>query len=70
MEEFNQVLENASKEGLVLCSNLAASMGRPDILRFGLYEEDPGGPQKDAALFARRTVELARGLAESEGMTQ
>ena len=54
----------------MLCSNLAASMGRPDILRFGLYEEDPWGPQKDAALFARRTVELARGLAESEGMTQ
>ena len=63
LEEFDQALKNTSAEGMNLCAALCASMGRPDMLRFGVYEADPGGPQRDGVLFARTTIELANRLA-------
>ena len=65
-EHLDVVLRNASEEGMDLCSALGASMGRPDILKFGVYEGDPGGPQRDGTLFAKTTIELANRLANQE----
>ena len=68
MEEFDQALKDASPEGGNLCSALGASMGRPDVLRFGLYEGDREGPESDGFLFARTTIELANRLADQEAV--
>jgi hypothetical protein len=43
-------------------------MGRPDVLRFGLYEGDREGPESDGFLFARTTIELANRLAGQEAV--
>ena len=63
IEEFDQALESASKEGDNLCAALGASMGRPDMLKFGVYAENPDGPEEDGILFATTTIELANRLA-------
>ena len=68
MEEFDQALKDASPEGGNLCSALGASMGRPDVLRFGLYEGNREGPESDGFLFARTTIELANRLADQEAV--
>ena len=68
MEEFDQALKDASPGGDNLCSALGASMGRPDVLRFGLYEGDREGPESDGFLFARTTIELANRLADQEAV--
>ena len=68
MEEFDQALKDASPEGGNLCAALGASMGRPDVLRFGLYEGDREGPESDGFLFARTTIELANRLADQEAV--
>ena len=68
MEEFDQALKDASPEGKNLCAALGASMGRPRMLKFGVYQEDPDGPEKDGILFARTAIELANRLADQEAM--
>ena len=42
---------------------LGASMGRPDMLKFGVYAENPNGAEEDGFLFATTTIELANRLA-------
>ena len=64
MEEFDQALENASEDGRDLGAALGASMGRPDMLKFGVYAENPDGPEEDGILFATTTIELANRLAQ------
>ena len=65
-EEFCLALENASEEGLDLSAALGASMGRPDMLKFGVYAENPDGLEEDGFLFATTAIELADRLAEQE----
>ena len=64
MEQFNHALENASQEGNNLGAALGASMGRPEMLKFGVYAENPDGPEEDGFLFAITTIELAKLLAK------
>ena len=66
MEEFDEALMNRSEEGKNLGAALGASMGRPDMLKFGVYAENPDGPEEDGFLFATTTIELANRLAEQE----
>ena len=68
MEEFDQALKDASPEGKNLCAALGASMGRPDMLKFGRYDGEPDGPERDGLLFARATIELANRLADQEAV--
>ena len=63
MEEFEQALKDASPEGDNLCAALGASMGRSDMLKFGVYQGDSDGPERDGILFARTTIELANRLS-------
>ena len=63
MEEFDRALENASEEGEEMRTAFAASMGRPRMLKFGAYAENPEGPRKDGILFATTAIELAKSLA-------
>ena len=63
LEEFDKALENCSDEGDELTAALGASMGRPRMLKFGAYAEDPDGPEEDGILFATVTIELANRLA-------
>ena len=62
-EDFNQALDNASEDGNSLGAALGASMGRPDMLTFGAYAENPDGPKEDGFLFATTTIQLANRLA-------
>ena len=64
-EEFDWALKNASKEGKNMGAALGASMGRPDMLKFGVYAENPNGAEEDGFLFATTTIELANRLAGS-----
>ena len=64
LEEFKRALEKASPEGDNLGGALGASMGRPDMLKFGTYAENPDGPKQDGILFATTTIELANRLAK------
>ena len=63
MEEFERALDNASEEGKHLGSTLGASMGRPRMLKFGVYAERPEGAEEDGFLFATTAIELANRLA-------
>ena len=45
---------------------MGASMGRPRMLKFGAYEEAPGGAEGDGFLFAKTAVELINQLAGQE----
>jgi hypothetical protein len=63
IKELDQALESVSKEGDNLGAALGASMGRPDMLKFGVYAENPDGPEEDGILFATATIELANRLA-------
>ena len=62
-EKFDLALKNVSEEGDNLAAALGASMGRPRMLKFGVYAEDPGGPEEDGILFAKTTIELANRLS-------
>lgn len=64
LEEFEEALGNASEDGNSLGAALGASMGRPDMLKFGVYAENPDGPKEDGFLFAKTTIELANRLAD------
>ena len=61
-EEFDRALDSSSQEGKDLGAALGASMGRPDMLKFGTYAEDPDGAEEDGLLFAQATIELANRL--------
>ena len=63
LEEFDRALENCSDEGDELTAALGVSMGRPAMLKFGSYLENPDGPKEDGILFATLTIELANRLA-------
>ena len=63
LEEFDRALERVSPEGDNLGAALGASMGRPNMLKFGVYAENPDGPKEDGILFATTTIELANRLA-------
>ncbi len=63
------LLDEASNEGMDLCGALAASLGRPDAVRHGLYGESLENVQDDATLFARKAINLARRLAKGEVAT-
>ena len=65
-EEFDWALENASKEGQNMSAAMGASMGRPRMLKFGIYAENPDGVEEDGFLFAKTTIELANRLAGQE----
>ena len=67
-ENLYELQKDASEEGIDLCSSLAASMGRPDAVRFGLYSDSLHGPGNDATLFARRTIDLAKRLSEDKAV--
>ena len=69
LEEFDQALKDASPEGDNLCAALCASMGRPNMLKFGVYDGGPEGPGRDSVLFATTTIELANLLANQEAAT-
>ena len=62
-KEFDEALNNRSKEGKNLGAALGASMGRPDMLKFGVYAENPNEAEEDGLLFATTTIELANRLA-------
>ncbi len=66
-ESLYTLLDGASVEGMDLCGALAASLGRPEALRCGLYGECLENVRYDATLFARNAIDLARRLA-GEGM--
>ena len=63
MEEFKEALKNRSEDGKYLGSALGACMGRPDMLKFGVYAENPNEAEEDGFLFATTTIELANRLA-------
>ena len=63
MDEFQEALDNCTREGKDLGAALGASMGRPRMLKFGTYADDPGGPEEEGFLFATTTIELANRLA-------
>ena len=63
MEEFDRALENASEKGEEMRTSFAASMGRPRMLKFGAYAENPEGPREDGILFATTAIELAKSIA-------
>ena len=69
MEAFDQALKDASPEGDNLCAALCARMGRPNMLKFGVYDGDPEGPERDSVLFATTTIELANRLANQKAET-
>lgn len=60
--------DTVSEEGADLCSTFAASMGRPDSVRFGLYGDNQNAVREDATLFATRTIELAKRLAKEKAV--
>ena len=63
MDEFQRALDNCTREGEDLGAALCASMGRPDMLKFGTYAGDPDGPEEEGFLFATTTIELANRMA-------
>ena len=63
-ENLYMLLDDASAEGMDLCGALGASMGRPDSVKCGLYDDNFEGVRQEARLFARMTVDLANRLAK------
>ena len=62
-ENLYILLDGASVEGMDLCGALAASLGRPDAVRFGLYGDRLENVRDDATSFARSAIDLALRLA-------
>jgi hypothetical protein len=63
-EEFDQALDNCSKEGQRLASALGASTGLPDSIKFGTYADNPEHVEENGLSFAETVIELANRLAE------
>ena len=61
--DLDQALQNCSKEGRNMSTAFAASMGRPDMLKFGVYAENPDDAEEDGFLFATTAIDLANQLA-------
>ena len=70
MEEFERALDNASEEGKNFGAAMGASMGRPRMLKFGVYAEYPEDAEEDGFLFAETTIELANRLAGQDPNTR
>ena len=64
LDEAVGLLENSPDEGHALNSNHAATMGMPDAIRFGYFDENGYTPDL-ATSFARKAVELATGLGKT-----
>ena len=62
--EFDQALDNCSKEGRRLGSALGASTGLSDSINYGTYEDDPEAAEENGLSFAKTVIELANQLAE------
>ena len=62
-EDLDQALQNCSKKGRNMDAAFAASMGRPDMLKFGVYAENPDDAEEDGFLFATTAIDLANQLA-------
>lgn len=58
--------DTMSEEGVDLCSFFAASMGRPDSVKFGFYGDNEDAMREDAFLFASKAIELARRIAKDK----
>ena len=66
LEEFDQALDNCSKEGMRLASALGASIGLPDSIKFGTYMGNPEAAEESGVSFAETAIEIANQLAEHE----
>ena len=64
LEELDQALLNPSKEGREMGLAMSASMGRPDMFKFGTYLEEPDAAEREGFLFASTAIELANRLAK------
>ena len=64
LQDLDRALVNASKEGEEMGLAMSASMGRPDMYKFGSYEEDPDAAEREGFLFASTAIELANRLAK------
>ena len=64
LEDLDQALINASKAGKVMGLAMSASMGRPDMFKFGTYLEEPEAAEREGFLFASTAIELANHLAK------
>ena len=67
LEELDQALLNRSKEGKDMGLAMSASMGRPNMFKFGTYLDEPEAAEKDGFLFATTAIEVANRLAEGSG---
>ena len=65
-EDFSKALSSRSKEGRQLGSALGASMGLPESITFGTYQEDPERAEENGLSFAETVLELANHLAGPE----
>ena len=64
LEDLDLALINASREGEEMGLAMSASMGRPDMFKFGAYLEEPGAAERESFLFASTAIELAKKLAK------
>ena len=64
LEDLDQALINASKAGQEMGLAMSASMGRPDMFKFGTYLEEPEAAEREGFLFASTAIELANHLAK------
>ena len=64
LDEAVKLLENSPDEGHALNSSHAATMGMPDAIRFGHFDENGYTPDL-ATSFARKAVQLATGLGNA-----
>ena len=67
LEDLDQALINASREGEEMGLAMSASMGRPKMYSFGSYEGDTDTAEKEGLLFATTAIELANRLARGTG---
>lgn len=67
LEELDQALLNRSKEGKDMGLAMSASMGRPDMFKFGTYLDEPEAAEQDGFLFASTAIDLANRLAQGTG---
>ena len=66
LEDLDQALINASKAGQEMGLAMSASMGRPDMFKFGTYLEEPEAAEREGFLFASTAIELANHLAKTD----
>lgn len=64
LQDLDQALTNASREGEEMGLAMSASMGRPKMYSFGSYGGDNEASEKEGFLFASTAIELANRLAK------